>query len=434
MWADLLPVGRDPGTGGYRRFAWSAPDLTCREWFAAEAARRGLDLVVDRNGNQWAWWGDPDATAGRGHRQPPRLGAGRRCVRRSARRRVGASPRSTCCAPAAWSPAQPVGVVAFTDEEGARFGIACTGSRLLTGVLDPDRARNLTDADGSTLARAMARAGVSPDRSARTPRRCAGSGASSSCTSSRAAAWATTRRSASRPASGRTAAGASTWPVRPTTRAPPGSRTATTRCCGWPQRCSRRERPPPSTTPWPRSAGSPSSRTAPTRCRPRYQAGSTPGDPPKPRSARSSPSVAAAAAVEPVEESWTPEVRLPGRAARPDRRRTRRRTRAARPAAGHDAGILADAGVPSAMLFVRNPTGVSHSPAEYAEPADCHAGVAALVTVLADLACGPGRPVTTYGRTSPGCRRGGWPATSRWWMADGRYHRHRRRARAPAQR
>ena len=61
MWADLLPVGRDGATGGYRRHAWAPADLACREWFAAEAARRGLDLTVDRNGNQWAWWGDPDA-------------------------------------------------------------------------------------------------------------------------------------------------------------------------------------------------------------------------------------------------------------------------------------------------------------------------------------------------------------------------------------
>jgi N-carbamoyl-L-amino-acid hydrolase len=54
--------------------------------------------------------------------------------------------------------------------------------------------------------------------------------------------------------------------------------------------------------------------------------------------------------------------------------------------AGHDAGILANAGVPAAMIFVRNPTGVSHSPAEVAEQEDCLAGVAALTTVLADLA------------------------------------------------
>jgi N-carbamoyl-L-amino-acid hydrolase len=38
------------------------------------------------------------------------------------------------------------------------------------------------------------------------------------------------------------------------------------------------------------------------------------------------------------------------------------------------------------MLFVRNPTGVSHSPAEQATPADCEAGVRALALVLEDLA------------------------------------------------
>ena len=46
-------------------------------------------------------------------------------------------------------------------------------------------------------------------------------------------------------------------------------------------------------------------------------------------------------------------------------------------AAGHDAGILS-AKVPTAMLFVRNPTGVSHSPEEYAEIADCRTGAEAL--------------------------------------------------------
>ncbi len=54
--------------------------------------------------------------------------------------------------------------------------------------------------------------------------------------------------------------------------------------------------------------------------------------------------------------------------------------------AGHDAGILQLAGIPSAMLFVRNPTGVSHSPAEHAETADCLAGVDALTRVLRELA------------------------------------------------
>ena len=47
--------------------------------------------------------------------------------------------------------------------------------------------------------------------------------------------------------------------------------------------------------------------------------------------------------------------------------------------AGHDAGILAPH-VPAAMVFVRNPTGHSHNPQEYAAPEDC----AAAAEVLAD--------------------------------------------------
>ena len=57
--------------------------------------------------------------------------------------------------------------------------------------------------------------------------------------------------------------------------------------------------------------------------------------------------------------------------------------------AGHDAGILSDAGIPTAMLFVRNPTGISHSPDEHAETADCLTGVEALADVLAELAGAP---------------------------------------------
>jgi beta-ureidopropionase / N-carbamoyl-L-amino-acid hydrolase len=98
--------------------------------------------------------------------------------------------------------------------------------------------------------------------------------------------------------------------------------------------------------------------------------------------------VGAAGGVDPVEESWTratvfdPALRdRVAAAAGGDRG----------PAplldtgAGHDAGILAAAGVPTAMLFVRNPTGVSHSPAEHAERADCLAGVDALARAMEAL-------------------------------------------------
>ena len=53
--------------------------------------------------------------------------------------------------------------------------------------------------------------------------------------------------------------------------------------------------------------------------------------------------------------------------------------------AGHDAGVLSPH-LPTAMLFVRNPTGVSHSPAEHADDDDCEAGVDALVRTIRELA------------------------------------------------
>ena len=45
--------------------------------------------------------------------------------------------------------------------------------------------------------------------------------------------------------------------------------------------------------------------------------------------------------------------------------------------------------IPAAMLFVRNPTGISHSPAEWASEDDCLAGVEALAEVLANLSSVP---------------------------------------------
>ena len=68
MWSAIEGVGRSPETGGYSRFAWTREDHDLREWFAGECAARGLDLTEDRMGNQWAWWGDPDAAAARGHK------------------------------------------------------------------------------------------------------------------------------------------------------------------------------------------------------------------------------------------------------------------------------------------------------------------------------------------------------------------------------
>ena len=160
LWDSLLPVGRVASTGGYRRFAWSSADLECREWFRGAAADRGMDVEQDRNGNLWAWWGTPGPNAfvaGSHLDSVPDGGAydGPLGV-------VSAFAAVDLARARGIVPVRPVAVVAFSDEEGARFGIACIGSQLLTGVLDPDRARSLTDADGVSLAAAMTAVGADP--------------------------------------------------------------------------------------------------------------------------------------------------------------------------------------------------------------------------------------------------------------------------------
>ena len=44
-------VGRDPRRGGFSRHGFDLAELELREWFVAEAERRGLAVRCDRNGN-----------------------------------------------------------------------------------------------------------------------------------------------------------------------------------------------------------------------------------------------------------------------------------------------------------------------------------------------------------------------------------------------
>ncbi|MEO3813295.1 allantoate amidohydrolase [Sphaerisporangium sp. B11E5] len=160
VWAELAAIG-DGGPAGYHRFAWTAVDLELREWFARQAASRDMRCERDRNGNLWAWWGEPgpgavvtgshlDSVPGGGAYDGP-LGVVSAFLAVDELRARGVTP------------SRPIAVVNFADEEGARFGVACVGSRLLTGVLAPGTARALRDGDGVTLAEAMRAAGADPE-------------------------------------------------------------------------------------------------------------------------------------------------------------------------------------------------------------------------------------------------------------------------------
>jgi beta-ureidopropionase / N-carbamoyl-L-amino-acid hydrolase len=384
MWSELEPVGRHPATGGYRRYAWSREDLACREWFAAEAARRGLDLTVDRNGNQWAWWGDADAgdavVTGSHLDSVPDGGA-------------FDGPLGVVSALAALdllrdrdvAPARPLAVVSFTDEEGARFGVACAGSRLLTGTLDADRARSLTDADGTSMAEAMRSAGHDPAHLGRDDDSLARIGTFVELHVEQGRALVDVDAAVG--------VASSIWPhgrwrldlrgeanhagtTRLEDRDDPMLRLAAAVLAARAQA----ERLDAVATLGRVEVAPNGTNAIPSLVRAWLDARG--GDEERVRELVAA--VGSAAGTDPVEESWTPEVSF--EAGLRDRLAGLLGDVPVLPTgAGHDAGILGSAGVPTAMLFVRNPTGVSHSPAEHAERDDCLAGVEALATVLTDL-------------------------------------------------
>ncbi len=234
LWQSLLPIGRDPATGGYRRFCWSPAELDCRAWFETTAAERNLRPVTDRNGNLWAWWEPPEPQRAR----PAAIAVGSHL---DSVPDGGAfdGPLGVVSAFAAvdelratgFVPARPIAVAAFAEEEGGRFGVACLGSRLLTGAIDPEQARGLTDGDGTTFGAAMQAAGHDPGGLGRDEELIGRLGTLRG-TAHRAGpgAWPTSMPSSVWPTrSGRTAGGGSTSPGRPTTQAPRPWPTGTTR-------------------------------------------------------------------------------------------------------------------------------------------------------------------------------------------------------------
>ncbi|MBA2949898.1 allantoate amidohydrolase [Streptomyces sp. PSKA28] len=401
MWQDLKPIGRNPESGGYRRYAWTGADAECRAWFEAQARSRGLTYELDRNGNQWAWLGDPaqgnavvtgshlDSVPDGGPFDGP-LGVVSAFAALDELRRRGAEFT------------RPLAIVNFGDEEGARFGLACVGSRLTAGQLTPEQAHRLRDADGITLPQAMERAGHDPEAIGPDPDRLARIGAFVELHVEQGRALDLS--------GDRIGIASAIWPhgrwrfdfrgeanhagtTRLVDRRDPMLSYAETVLA------ARREAElagavatfgkisvepngvnaiPSLVRGWLDSRAADQA-TLDTVVEGIEKAAREYGD-------------RHGIELDVVRESFTPVVEfehaLRDEMARilGEGRDTDIRVPVLGTGAGHDAGILSGS-IPTAMLFVRNPTGVSHSPAEYASEDDCLAGVTALADVLEGLAC-----------------------------------------------
>ncbi|MEU1674140.1 allantoate amidohydrolase [Streptomyces roseifaciens] len=395
MWRDLASIGRDKDTRGYHRFAWSGADADCRAWFRAQAESRGLAYELDRNGNQWAWLGDPaagdavvtgshlDSVPNGGAFDGP-LGVVSSFAALDELRARGARP------------SRPLAVVNFGDEEGARFGLACVGSRLTAGQLSLDKAHALRDAEGVSLPLAMERAGYDPEAIGPDPERLARIGAFVELHVEQGRALDLSDRAVG--------IASAIWPhgrwrfdfhgeanhagtTRIEDRRDPMLTYANTvlaarkkaRLAGALATFGKVGVEPNGVNAIPSLVrGWLDSRAADQETldlvvaeieKAAVERGERDG-----------------VDVQVTRESFTPVVEFEhalrdelGRILGGD-------VPVLGTGAGHDAGILSGA-VPTAMLFVRNPTGVSHSPAETASEDDCLAGVTALADVLEGLAC-----------------------------------------------
>ncbi|SJM67758.1 allantoate amidohydrolase [Gulosibacter sp. 10] len=395
---DIAHLGVDSRRGGYSRPVYSTAELDLRGWFIAEVERRGLTVETDRNGALWAWWDLPsgdrsdalitgshlDSVPGGGQFDGP-LGVASALVALDELRRRDL-PRERALA-----------LVVFPEEEGSRFGVACLGSRLMAGAIAPDAARALKDPEGNTFADVAKANGLDPEGIGPEPELLASLGAFVELHVEQGLGLIDLGRPI---AIGGAILGHGRWRISLYGQ---GNHAGTTLMA------DRRD---------PMIAAARAVVAIRDAAKRRPNARATVG--------RLQPVPGGTNVIASRVDFWI-DVRHPDDAVTADLVEEIRRTAELIAAeedctmefreeslsptvsfdaglsaqlgrslpgapvldtgAGHDAGVLA-AKLPSAMLFVRNPNGVSHSPEEYVEDADAEIGAAALADALADLLAG----------------------------------------------
>ena len=388
LWRDIAPVGRSASTGGYNRAPFTSAERELDAWFVEQSVVRGLEVERDRFGNTVAWWRPAgcsgpavltgshlDSVIDGGAYDGP-LGV------------VSSLAAVDLLRDRGFTPSRPVGIGVFVEEEGSRFGLACLGSRLATGALSWDEARILRDREGVALEDAftdvehgdadlLGSVGCFVELHVEQGRDLVDRGVPVGAAS---AIWPHGRYRFDFAGQANHAG-----TTRMEDRHDPMLTYAMTvlaankqaRVSGQRATFGRLDVRPNGTN------AVPSAVTAwlDARAETPEQLDAMLTDVERlaqDRAGRDGTSLSVTA------ESVSGAVHF-------DRDLT---ARIAGPhgwpviatMAGHDAGVLSSAGIPTAMLFVRNPTGISHSPDEFAETADCLAGVDALADTLERLA------------------------------------------------
>ncbi len=141
------------------RVLFSAADLRGREFVKKLCHEAGLALRADAVGNIFARWDGAN-----GKLAPVATGSHIDAIPNAGRYDgvvgvLGALEAIRALKKNGHRPQRSIELIIFTAEEPTRFGMGCVGSRLLSGVLSPERAATLRDPDGKGLDEWRQRAG-----------------------------------------------------------------------------------------------------------------------------------------------------------------------------------------------------------------------------------------------------------------------------------
>jgi len=145
------------------RVLFTETDLAGREYVRELMRGAGLELVEDAAGNIVGRWPGSDPAA-------PRVGTGSHCdaIPHAGKYDgtvgvLGGIAAVRALRAAGYEPRRSIDVIMFTSEEPTRFGIGCSGSRLLGGAVSAEALAALTDADGISFDEARRQAGYDGD-------------------------------------------------------------------------------------------------------------------------------------------------------------------------------------------------------------------------------------------------------------------------------
>src|SRR6202140_5760527 len=160
---EALALISDAEPPAVTRIVFTPTDLKARAWLKARCEEAGLAVRYDPIGNTFARWTGSDSTL-------PPVGTGSHidAIPNAGKYDgvvgvLGGLEAIRALRQNGFRPKHSIELLIFTSEEPTRFGIGCVGSRMLSGSLSAEAARDLKDSEGDSLDQVRGKAGLRGD-------------------------------------------------------------------------------------------------------------------------------------------------------------------------------------------------------------------------------------------------------------------------------